>query len=99
VKDKVLLTPSLDCGILGGLTRRLVLELARTLGMPVREGAFSVREFLSADEAFLTVTSREIIPVVRCNDQTIGQGIPGTITRRLHEAYRQRVCELMEKDG
>jgi branched-chain amino acid aminotransferase len=97
VKDEVVQTPSLDCGILAGLTRKLVLELARTLHVPVREGTFSEREFLSADEAFLTATSREIIPVVRCNDQVIGRGIPGPVTQCLHEAYRQRVRELMEE--
>jgi branched-chain amino acid aminotransferase len=99
VKDEVVQTPSLDCGILSGLTRSLVLEIARTLGMPVREGAFSERELFSADEAFLTVTSREVIPIVRCNDHLIGRGIPGPITQRLREAYRQKVRGLMEKSG
>jgi branched-chain amino acid aminotransferase len=97
VKDEVVQTPSLDCGILSGLTRKLVLEIARTLGMRVREGVFSERELFSADEAFLTVTSREVIPIVRCNDHAIGRGMPGPITRRLHEAYRQKVGDLMEK--
>lgn len=97
VKDEVVQTPSLDCGILSGLTRKLVLEIARTLGMRVREGVFSESELFSADEAFLTVTSREVIPIVRCNDHAIGRGIPGPITQRLHEAYRQKVSDLMEK--
>jgi branched-chain amino acid aminotransferase len=97
VKGEVVQTPSLDCGILAGLTRKLVLEIARTLRIPVNEGAFSERELLSADEAFLTATSREVIPIVRCNDHVIGRGIPGPVTQRLHGAYRQKVRELMEE--
>jgi branched-chain amino acid aminotransferase len=97
VTDRIVHTPSVECGILPGLTRRWVLEVARTQGMTVREGAFSKRDLFSADEAFLTVTSREIIPVVCCNQHVIGTGIPGPVTRRLHEGYRQKVKELMEK--
>src|SRR5262249_49357239 len=97
VKDLVVNTPSVECGILPGLTRKWVLEVARTQGLTVREGGFSTTELLSADEAFLTVTSREIVPVVRCNQHVIGTGVPGPVTRQLHEGYRQKVKELMEQ--
>ena len=98
VKEGAVQTPSLNCGILAGLTRKLVLEIAGRLGISVGEGVFSEREFLSADEAFLTVTSREIVPVVRCSNHVIGCGTPGPVTRRLHEAYCQRVVELMKEN-
>jgi len=97
VKDRFVNTPSVECGILPGLTRRWVLEVARSEGMIVREGAFSKEDLFSADEAFLTVTSREVIPVVRCNQHVIGTGLPGPVTRRLHEGYRRKVKELMAK--
>ncbi len=97
VKDRVVNTPSVECGILPGLTRRWVLEVARSEGMIVREGSFFKGDLFSADEAFLTVTSREVIPVVRCNQHVIGTGLPGPVTRRLHEGYRQKVKELMAK--
>jgi branched-chain amino acid aminotransferase len=96
VKDQVVKTPSLDCGILPGVTRKWVLEIARAQGMMVTEGAFLDSDFFSADEAFLTVTSREVIPIVRCDHHVIGPGIPGPVTRQLHQVYRQRVREVME---
>jgi len=96
VKNQVVKTPSLDCGILPGVTRKWVLEIARAQGMMVTEGTFLDSDLFSADEAFLTVTSREIIPVVYCDQHVIGAGIPGPVTRQLHQAYRQRVQEVMD---
>jgi branched-chain amino acid aminotransferase len=95
IKDQVLKTPALECGILPGLTRNFVLEAARALLISVRETSLFPQDLYEADEAFLTVTSRELVPVVRCDDHVIGQGHPGPWTRRLHEKYREKVKALM----
>lgn len=77
--------------ILPGVTRALVLELAKSLGVPTREGALPVGRFREADEVFLTGTTTEVLGVVRVDDETIGGGSPGPVTLRLYEAYRAEV--------
>jgi branched-chain amino acid aminotransferase len=96
LRNQTLMTPAIDCGILPGITRGLVLEVARESGMAALETALFPHDLYQADEAFLTVTSREIIPVVRCDSQTIGSGVPGAVTKLLHAKYRQKVEELMK---
>jgi branched-chain amino acid aminotransferase len=95
LKIRRLSTPALDCGILPGITRKLVLEIAQLNGLELRESSLSPQDLFEADEAFLTGTSREIIPVVRCDRQVIGSGAPGPITKFLHAKYKQKVEELM----
>ena len=95
VKNRRLSTPALDCGILPGITRKLVLEIAQLNGLEAKESSLSPQDLLEADEAFLTVTSREIIPVVRCDHHVIGSGVPGAATKFLHAKYKQKVEELM----
>lgn len=89
VKDGTLRTPPLDAGILGGITRELVLDMAPSLGIAVRVDPMFDRDLLEADEAFLSVTTRELIPVVRVDSHTIGTGTPGPITNKLLNAYRE----------
>ena len=95
LKIRRLSTPALDCGILPGITRKLVLEIAQLNGLEAKESSLSPQDLLEADEAFLTVTSREIIPVVRCDHHVIGSGVPGAATKFLHAKYKQKVEELM----
>jgi len=75
--------------ILRGVTRDLVIELAHAAGVPVEERFFSRAELLAADEAFLTSTMMEVMPLVQVDGHTIGTGVPGPLTRRLHAALRQ----------
>jgi len=82
-----LLTPSRATGLLEGITRRVILELAHRLKIPVRQGEFTPRTLLAADEAFLANTSYEVMPVVRVDGRTIGSGRPGPLTQRLHRAF------------
>ncbi|MEW5976582.1 MAG: aminotransferase class IV [Acidobacteriota bacterium] len=96
VKDGLLRTPALECGILAGLTRELVLQLARQNQVPSQEASLVPEDLYAASEAFLTVTSRELVPVVSCDRHRIGDGKPGPITRLLHERYRAMVERLME---
>jgi branched-chain amino acid aminotransferase len=96
VKNQVLKTPATSCGILDGVTRQLVLEIAKTSNIQALETALSPSDIYRADEAFLTMTSREIIPVVRCDNTVIGSGYPGPVTKALQLKYRQRVRAEIE---
>lgn len=86
-----LVTPPAGPFLLRGVTRQLVLELAAQAGVPVVERFFSRGELYGADEAFLTSTMMEIMPLVRVDGRTIGAGRPGELTGRLHEALREMV--------
>ena len=88
VRDGFLMTPVLQTGILAGITRELVLELARDLGIPAREQAIAPDELLSADEAFLTSTTREVVPIRTVDDRAVGPSQPGPLTLRILEAFR-----------
>jgi branched-chain amino acid aminotransferase len=87
-RDEQLLTPSIESGILPGITRATVIELARGVGLEPTETALRPEDLLRSDEAFLTNTTVEVLPVARIGDAQIGAGRPGKITRELHEAYR-----------
>jgi branched-chain amino acid aminotransferase len=91
VSHDILKTPALECGLLPGITRQLVLELARQHEIEVEEGSFYATDLLDADEAFLTNTSLEIMPLVQVDAKPIGQGIPGEITKKLHEWFKAEV--------
>ncbi len=93
VRDGALLTPGLDSGPLPGITRRLVLELAVTLGIKATEADITPEELLSADEAFLTGSLLEIMPLTVLDNKPIGAGQPGPVTRQLMAAYHQLVAK------
>jgi branched-chain amino acid aminotransferase len=89
VKDKILRTPPIDAGILEGITRGAVLELAHAAKITVQETALTRHDVFIADECFLTGTAAEIIPVVKCDARPIGTGKPGPMTKQLREAFQQ----------
>jgi branched-chain amino acid aminotransferase len=89
-KGGVLKTPPLDAGILAGITRDLVFELGRKLGVDIREQPLHADDLLSADEAFITSTLKEVTPISRVDDRVIGAGKPGALTLRLQAAYREK---------
>jgi branched-chain amino acid aminotransferase len=91
VRDDTVLTPPLGAGLLPGITREYVLELADALGVPARETTLAPADLDTAQEAFITGTTREVTPVVAVDDRKIGTGAPGPITRRLLEQFRARV--------
>ena len=78
VKDGAALTPPLDAGLLPGITREFLFEIGATAGIPVREAVLKDGDLLGADEAFLTSTTRELVPIVQVDDRTIGNGNTGT---------------------
>ena len=92
VKNGSLITPPVYLGALRGITRDVVMEIARKQGIPVREEAFTRFDVFDADECFLTGTAAEVIPVVRVDRRPIGKGRPGRITKRLIRLFRERTA-------
>lgn len=82
-----LVTPPLSCGVLPGITREAVLELARAEGVAAAERKIGLHQVRAAKEAFLTSSLRGIAPLVRIGANPIGRGTPGELTRRLTAAY------------
>jgi branched-chain amino acid aminotransferase len=94
VKHGTALTPPIDAGLLPGITREFLFEIGTSLGIPVREAVLRDEDLFGADEAFLTGTTREVLPVVQVDDRTIGAGVPGPITGTLLNGYRRKAQEL-----
>lgn len=95
VRKGTLMTPPIDAGILEGITRDAVIELAQAAGLPVQQIALTRHDLFIADECFLTGTAAEIIPVVKLDSRTIGTGQPGPITRQL----MQKFAELTRRES
>jgi branched-chain amino acid aminotransferase len=91
VKHGVLRTPHMVAGILEGVTRNAILELARAAKITVQEMALTRHDVYSADECFLTGTAAEVAPVVQCDGRPVGNGKPGPVTRQLRERFHQLV--------
>lgn len=87
IKNGVLKTPPTDAGILEGVTRNFVMELARKANIPLVECTMTRHDIYAADECFLTGTAAEVIAVTECDGRLIGQGKPGPITKQLREAF------------
>lgn len=94
VRDGQVFTPALDCGILAGITRDIVIQLARENGISVEEGQWPAEELDRAEEMFLTGTLKELMPVTQMNGKKIGDGKPGLITRRLMRLYQSLLESL-----
>lgn len=86
-RDGRVVTRALSADILPGVTRRVLLEAARREGLEIVERPFTPEEAKAAREAFISASSAIIIPVVRIDDTTIGNGAPGSVTMRLRQAY------------
>jgi branched-chain amino acid aminotransferase len=92
LKHGVLRTPPIDAGILEGITRNTVIELATKANITVEEVALTRHDVFVADECFLTGSAAEIISVTKCDGRPIGNGKPGPITKQLRETYLRLVC-------
>jgi branched-chain amino acid aminotransferase len=96
VQSGRLCTPALSCGILDGITRGVILMLARDAAIPVEEGHFGAGALAAAEECFLSNTTMEVMPATRLNGRPIGGGKPGPLTERLHQIFvteRQKFLE------
>ena len=89
VRDGAVLTPPVDAGLLPGITREFLFEVAGREGVPMREATLLDDELFAADEVFLSSTTREVLPIVRVDDRVVGDGRPGPLTRRLLAAFRR----------
>jgi branched-chain amino acid aminotransferase len=87
IRNGKLYTPSLKAGILKGITRDIVIKLAKKLKIKVIEGSFKAEKLLSADECFITFSGAGIVPIVKVDGKKIGRGKPGVMTRRLADSY------------
>ena len=88
-KGRRLVTPPPYVGVLRGITRGTVMELAARQRLDVREEPLTRHDLFNADEVFLTGTAAEIVPVVKIDGRTIGHGVPGPVTKQLQHAFRQ----------
>jgi len=86
-RDGVLITPPLSAGILEGITRESVLQIAGPLGIKTREELFTRHDFYTSDECFLTGTAAELIPVIKVDGREIRNGFPGDVYKRLRVAF------------
>ncbi len=91
IRRGIVATPPLDIGILDGITRRHVLQAAQNLGLETREVRFPKERLYEADEVFLTSSLKEVFPITRVDGVTIGKGVQGNLTAKIHRAYRQNV--------
>jgi len=96
VRAGCLCTPALSCGLLDGITREIVLDLARKLQIPVDEGFYGVDAIHKADECFITNTSMEVMPVTRVGGHLIGQGTPGPLTQQLQSDFTANRARFLE---
>ncbi len=101
VEDGGISTP--EAGVLEGVTRKTVIELANKLGFPVEERAVSAEELRDADEVFVTSTAGGVMPITTVDGEAVGDGSPGRVTMRMREAYWEahedpRVATLVEYD-
>jgi len=94
VKNGVALTPPLDAGLLPGITREFLFEVGADIGVAVRDAVLRDEDLFGADEAFLTSSTREAVPIVQVDDRRIGSGKPGPVTQALLEGYRRKAQEL-----
>jgi branched-chain amino acid aminotransferase len=90
VKNGEALTPPLQAGLLPGITREFLFEIGKDAGISVREQAMRDEDLFAADEAFLTSTTRELVPIVTVDERAIGSGRPGPVTKKLLEGFRKR---------
>jgi len=89
VTNGEIVTPPIEAGILEGITRGVVIDLARDRGLAVYETPITRHDVFIADECFLTGSAAEVIPVVKVDNREIGDGTPGPITRDLNQRFRE----------
>jgi branched-chain amino acid aminotransferase len=93
IKDGRLATPHVNAGILDGITRRAVIDLAKEAGLEVAETTLTRHDVYVADECFLTGTAAEVIPVIKVDSRPIGNGLVGPITKQLIAAFKTLVAK------
>jgi D-alanine transaminase len=96
VKNGALKTPPLGRNLLSGITRDLVIEIARNASITVEEKEISKAELFDADEVWMTSSTREIAPVITINGETVGNGVPGRIWQQVTQDYQRYKSALKQ---
>lgn len=91
VQDGKVITPPLKAGLLGGITRAKLLEIALKHNIPVFEENFTAKDLRMADECFITATTKQIVPVTTIDQRPVGQGVPGELTLKLLQLYKKEL--------
>jgi branched-chain amino acid aminotransferase len=91
VRNDQLITPPVSAGALEGITQSSVMAIARDLGVEVGFGNILRSDLYTADEAFLTGTAAEVVPICSVDDRQVGDGTPGPVTRKVQEVYKAAV--------
>jgi branched-chain amino acid aminotransferase len=94
VRGGAAVTPRSESGLLEGVTRAFVFEIGRAIGLDVREETLYPKDLETADEMFITSTTRELSPVVKVDSRIVGSGKPGPITQKILAEYQKRAQEL-----
>ena len=94
VKRGVALTPPVEAGLLPGITREFLFEVGAEHGIAVQESVLRDEDLIGADEAFLTSTTRELVPIVEVDGRLIGSGAPGPVTQALLQRFREAADRL-----
>lgn len=94
VRQGEALTPPLESGLLEGVTRNFLFEIGRAAGVPVRETVLRDVDLGTADEAFVTSSTREVLPVTAIDGRQVGAARPGPVTRALAREYRRQALAL-----
>lgn len=97
VYQEQLCTPAEGCGILEGITREVVLQLAKETGLPVQEGTYGATALWEAEECFLTNTTMEILPVRQIDHHIYTKGCPGPLTKRLQSLFRANLSRFLAR--
>jgi len=95
VKDDILYTPSLETGILGGITRKQVIHMAKNLGFIVKEGMYKAAELEQATECFVTNAVQELVPIYKIGDNMF-KGAAGQVYTKLHQAYVDEILQRIK---
>jgi branched-chain amino acid aminotransferase len=91
IRDGILINPPISCSILEGITRKVIMEIANELDIPVQESDIVPSELYGADEVFLSSTGSEITPIVQIDGRLIGNGKPGPTTTKIEARFRELV--------
>lgn len=98
VSNEVLYTPSVECGLLKGLTRSLVLDIAKNHGIKSKTTKIKTKHLFLAEECFVSSSLKGILPVSHCNSRQIGTGKPGPVTRKLMYLFENAVKHSIEEE-
>jgi branched-chain amino acid aminotransferase len=94
VRNGILHTPETGVGILNGITRMTIIDVAKKLGVRLKEGRFRPRSLYSADEVFISNTTMELMPVSMVDKKRISRGA-GSITKMIHKEYKRKVADYL----